>query len=438
MGTTYLHPCAGYIYPGSAHYYTQNWEPVPLDGGDIEHLRDLAKTVAEIASDPKYELKKQQWQKHNDLKPVRPMYICYAENGWSDIISDDKLKTESPFWREYEWYLTHLIYRYENIDDDFVIPREIISFVDHFVENANYGLTTTYASVPETGACVGYPYLNDFSDMKKMKTPSFYINEKTTNARYNALNDVFGDILDVKKYVTANFAANQPGILAGLRGIEQMMIDMYDSPEFLCELLEFITLGNIKILNEMKESGYIKSNIGNYYVDSGGNGFSNDMRSGSDSFENMWGFGVAQEFSEVSPEHHYEFGVKYQVRVMEMFGINSYGCCEPYTNKFDMLKKYIRNLRRISISSWCDARKAAENLKRDYILSIKPNPAVLLYETDRQIIKDYIKSLLNNTYGCTVELFLKDVINLKNRERNFIDSAKIIKESIKEAYDYED
>ena len=437
MGTTYLHPYAGYIYPGSANYYTQNQNPEKIDGGDMKYLRDLAKTVADIASDAKYESKKQKWQNHNDLRSnPNCMYICYAENGWSDLIGDEKIKTASTFWRAYEWYLLHLIYRHENIDDDFVISNELICFVDYFIENASYGLTTAYSSVPETGACVKSPFLNSFSDMNKMVMPSFHINEKTTAARYDALCEVFGDILDIKTYITGNFAANQPGILADLCGIEQMMLYMYDEPEFLHELLEFITLGIMKIFGEMKRSGYLKSNIGNYYVDSGGNGFSG-LLDPIDSFENMWGFGVAQEFSEVSPEQHYEFGVKYQVRAMELFGINSYGCCEPYTNKFDMLKKYVPKLRRVSVSSWCDANEAAKNLKNEYILSLKPNPAILLYENDRQIIKDYIKNLLKDTYGCTVELFLKDIISLKTREQNFIDSAKIIKESINEVYEYE-
>ena len=438
MGTTYLHPNAGFIYPGSANYHAQKWEPAPLGDDGVRHLRDLAKTVADIAAEPKYAQKKRQWQSHNDLRsnPKRPMYVCYAENGWSDLIGDETLKTEPPFWRLYEWYLLHLIYRHKNIDDDFVVPGELACFADCGIENPSYGLSTVYSSVPETGACVKTPFLSDYSDIKKMKMPAFWLDEKTTKARHGALCEVFGGILEVKTYITANFSANQPGTLADLLGIEPMMLAMYEAPGFLHELLEFVTLGNLKVFDEMEKSGHVRSNIGNFYVDSGGNGFSGIMETagGGDAFGDMWGFGVAQEFSEVSPEFHYEFGVKYQRRVMERFGVNSYGCCEPYTHKFDMLKKYVPKLRRISVSSWCDASKAAEQLKEGYIVSLKPNPAVLLYENDRQAVKNYIKKLLEDTYNCTVELFLKDIISLKNRERNFTDSAKIIKESIDEVY----
>ena len=436
MGATYLHPFAGYIYPGAASRHAGR--PGPLGAGELRYLRDLAKKVSEIAAAPEYEQKKRRWQKHNDLEPSRPMYVCYAEHGWADLLGDGRLEVESPFWREYEWYLLHLMYRHEKIDDDFVIGSELPYFVDYVVENANYGLSNTYSSIPETGACVGSPLLENFSDMKKMKTPSLSIDEKTTESRHEALRDAFGDILEVKPCITGNFASNQPGILAGLRGIERMMTDMYDEPEFLHELLAFVTLGIAKIFGEMKNSGYVRSNIGNFYVDSGGNGFSGEWAEAEgdpDCFGNMWGFGVAQEFSEVSPEHHYEFGVKYQAETMKLFGVNSYGCCEPYTNKFEMLKTYVPNLRRVSVSAWCDAKKAAESLKDGYIISLKPNPAILLYENDRQKVKDYVAGLLEDTRGCAVELFLKDIISLKGRERNFVDSAKIMRETISEVYD---
>jgi hypothetical protein len=64
----------------------------------------------------------------------------------------------------------------------------------------------------------------------------------------------------------------------------------------------------------------------------------------------MWGFCEAQTMSEVSPAMHEEFVLRYQLPVLERFGLNCYGCCEPLHLKLQMLKRRVPRLRRVSIS----------------------------------------------------------------------------------------
>jgi hypothetical protein len=87
----------------------------------------------------------------------------------------------------------------------------------------------------------------------------------------------------------------------------------------------------------------------------------------------MWGFAEAQEISGVSPAMHDEFVLQYKIPVLERFGLNCYGCCEPLHHKFAILAKVPR-LRRISISPWCGRAMAAEALGDRAIYSWKRIP----------------------------------------------------------------
>ena len=68
---------------------------------------------------------------------------------------------------------------------------------------------------------------------------------------------------------------------------------------------------------------------------------------------NMWGCSNAQIFSEVSPEMHWEFAVRHDLRWLTRWGLTYYGCCEPLDRKIDILRQ-IPNLRKISVSPWCN------------------------------------------------------------------------------------
>jgi hypothetical protein len=147
----------------------------------------------------------------------------------------------------------------------------------------------------------------------------------------------------------------------------------------------------------------------------------------------LWGFGVAQEFSEVSPAHHEEFVLNYQLRILELFGLNAYGCCEPLTHKLDMLDK-IPRLRRVSVSPWCDIEKAAEKLKGKYIYSWKPNPAIIVGQFNPQIIRAYVGKTIETAKDCILEIILKDTFTIDGEPQRLETFANIVREEINKAY----
>ena len=424
MVYSYFHPTSGFIIGKG-----KNVNPGVLTSEEKRHLRELAKIVSEIAAKPLQGENRKLWYRHNALEATRPLYVLYAEAGWQDLLGYEDTKISSDMWQDCEWYLKHLIFRDKYIDDDFVIEPNMVSFVDYKIENEHFGLDYKNHSKAETGAWVAEPALKSFDDVNSLVMPALVINHETTRLRHEAVQEVFGDILPVEQYMASNFQANQPGQAARVRGIETMLLDMYDNPEGLHELMRFLTDAYVKLYREMEASGYLRLNNRNHYVDSGGNGYTNELKGEkgkSATLNQLWCFGVAQEFSEVSPQMHEEFGVCYQTEVLDLFGLSSYGCCEPYTNKFDILRQ-IKNLRRISVSPWCDVQRAAEKLQRDYVCSFKPNPSILLYKQDMEEIKTHIKTSLNILKDCCTEMFLKDIINLHGISGRVPELGKVIR-----------
>ncbi len=94
----------------------------------------------------------------------------------------------------------------------------------------------------------------------------------------------------------------------------------------------------------------------------------------------MWGFGESQETVGVSPAMFAEFIFPYQLPILERFGLNCYGCCEPLDKRWHIVQR-IPRLRRVSVSAWANLPRMAEMLGDRYIFSWKPAPADLAMDS---------------------------------------------------------
>ena len=120
MANTVFHPTAGYIYDAA-----KGATPGELNKQERSYLRTLAGDVAAAAEDPKYGEKRRLWYRHNGLEETRPLQLVFPEDSWQEILGEDQLQVADPFWRQWERYLKHLLYRHQHFCDDFVIEPEL-------------------------------------------------------------------------------------------------------------------------------------------------------------------------------------------------------------------------------------------------------------------------------------------------------------------------
>jgi len=391
-------------------------------------LRDLAKRVAEIAAHPRHRQRAEMWKKHNRLEKVKPMVLVFPEGSWCELLPDSVLQVSDPFWRHYEWHLRHLIYRWEHLRDDNVIDPTIRVGLVH--ANSGWGLPIESVPSPKARGAWGFkPAILEPEDAEKMKVPEIQVDEKQTQENYAAVNEVLGDILPVRLHRRIWVNTSLIGILARLRGLDQIMVDMCDRPQWVHRVMSFMAEATERMMDQIEQMGALELNNGADYVGSGGVGYTNELPQPDFDgkhvrWRDLWGFAEAQEFELVSPQMLEEFVVQYQARLLKRFGLNCYGCCETLTHKFGVVKQ-IPHLRRISIGPRSPLRPAAEALEDKYILSWKPNPAELARDFDPERIRRILRQGLEVTKGCVVEVILKDLHTVNEEPYRLTEWVKI-------------
>ena len=410
-------------------------EPGLLSGREREHLRTLARQVAEIAAEPAQQQKRDRWYRHIALERTRPMLLVFLEDSWLEVLPvKAAVEVRDPFWGQYEWTFKHLLYRDAHLHDDFVVEPDL--YVPMIFRTGDWGIEAAEYSHTENerGSYNWTPPLRDPDDIRKLRRAEFAVDTAATQKRFDAVRDLFGDLLGVHLHCPAPGTALYD-MATHLRGIEQCMLDMYDRPQWLHELMDFLSAEMLSRFTYLEEGGFLTLNNRNHYVDSGGIGYTRELpAAGYDGrhvrMRDLWCHGVAQAASEIGPEQHEEFILGYDLRILERAGLNAYGCCEPYTHKFEMLKRRIPRLRRVSVSPWCDVGKAAEALADQYICSWKPNPAMLVGQFHREKIRPYVRRALETARDCAMEIILKDTITLNDEPRRVEEWIGVVREEI--------
>ena len=389
-----------------------------IANNDKAVLRKLAEKIAAIAALPVHKEKTGLWTKLNDLKNPRPLVwineICWHEMNVNDELT---LLCEDELARTAENQMRRQIYQWEHLPADMII--EPVFYATTFINDSGFGVVTEENTIIQAQGDISSheytPVITKESDIEKIKIPELSL-DKNKNERYlNMLNDAFGDILPIKPYGVPTQWFSPWDQLVQWWGVQEAMMDLVMRPEMVHAAMDRLTKAFLARLRQWQELDLLTFHNGNYRVGSGGLGCSSELP-GSDYDpahvlpHNQWGCAVAQIFGSVSPEMHEEFGLKYERQWTQNFGLVYYGCCEPLHDKFEILKKNIPNLRKISCSPWCDVEKLCSQTQNDYVVSIKPNPAIFARDVwNLNEAEMELRSSLEKSRGCNVEIIAKDL-----------------------------
>lgn len=147
----------------------------------------------------------------------------------------------------------------------------------------------------------------------------------------------------------------------------------------------------------------------------------------------VWGFMDSQETVSISPEMFEEFIFPCYKKISESFGLLSYGCCEPVDPIWENCISRLENLRKVSISPWCNEAYMGERLRGSKIIyHRKPSPNYLGTGTllDEEAFRTHIRESLQAARGCEMEITQRDVYTINkdiSKAKRYVD---IIKEEI--------
>ena len=405
--------------PANASAYPHRMEP-----HDRAVLRDLAGRVAEIAALPVQGERRRLWKAHNSLHPQRPMILLFPEGGWTELMPASSLVCEDAEARAIEQNLRRRIYHHEHFADDTVIEGDWV--VHKAVESSGWGLEAENdPSTTERGAWRFRPVLNTRDDLEKMHTPVITHDERETNRRVALAHELFDGILEVRVKGVAHISYHLMAQYTKLRGLEQMMIDMFEDPDFLHETMRFFVRGHQAVLEQYRELNLLSLNNDGTYHSSGGVGYTDEIPLPDYDPErirpdDMWASAESQELAQVGPAQHEDFALRYERQLLEPFALTGYGCCEPLTDRLGMVFS-IPGIRRLSISPWADVRLAAEELGPNYIFSWKPRPMDLVGEFDEEAIRAYVRRTIDLALAndCALEMILKDTHTCEHHPERF-------------------
>ena len=407
-----------------------NWRnKVSISEKDKKIIRDLARKVAEIASDPVNDRKREMWMRLNRLERVRPLIHVQAIdwNIWEELIPPDRLETADRFSRQHELELRKRIFCWENFRDDRVVDDVMVCpiAVRGDILSTGFGIVKNLDR-PEnpSGAHAYRPVIVTEEDIVKIQTePELSVDWEETGRRYGRLCDLYGDTLRVEKRGPDFFWFGPMDQFIQWRGIQQMFVDLLDRPRWVHAALERITTGYMNNIEQLERLGVLSLGNGNTRLGSGGYGWTDELPQPDFDGErvrlkDLWARAATQIFTDgVSPEMHDEFAVQYEKRLLGRFGLSCYGCCEPLDRKMHVVRK-IGNLRRVSMSPWVDIGRAAEAVGRDYIYTHKPNPTIVsMHRWDPDLAREELRDAFEKTRDNVVEVNLQDLHTVRNEPR---------------------
>ena len=416
-----------------------------IEASDRRILRDLANRTLDAARHQSQTAKQDLWRRHNSLQRTRPLFLCLPEMSWSELIPESLVVCEHPLARTYEWGFRKSIYRFHHIHDDFVLGETVN--VPLVYRSSGLGMNPEKVRIETAGRHGSYkpfaynddalalwsiyfeyrssfyeshrtsyaqkPVLTDPDDLERLRAPVISVDEAQTERNREIMEDTLGDILPVRIAGRTFVNCSLIGTFNGLRGSADVMMDMYDRPEWLHRAMQCITdamrsemqqceVNNWLDLNEF--GGVFGSSLP--YIDELP---ADDFDGKSVRLKDQWGMATIQSAPHVSPDMQEEFVMQYQRRLLECYGVNSFGCCEPLTAGNIEYVKLIPRLRKVIVSPWSDLDPVADALEDRYILAWKPNPVQISPLFDLERSRTELSEVLKKTCECITEIVLKDI-----------------------------
>ena len=278
-------------------------------------------------------------------------------------------------------------------------------------------------------------YMSNFpiaslDDLEKLHERSFFVDRERTLGFRQTLEEIFGDILPVRVGNFDNFfsdlgfnpfCGNYDPVLTmdlfKLVGNENLMFWPYDHPEALKWLLDFLIEDRRRFIKWLQDEKLMALNTDNQFAGPSGYGYVSDLPAADSGAapvaKNCWAWVESQETNLYSPQMFDELFLPYLAEYGNLFGMVTYGCCEPVDDRIEYIKKGMPTLRTVSVSGWNNFERVAEALGRDYVYCRKPNPTFISgAEGDWQGMREDIQRTWNCTKNQPVEFIVRDVYDV--------------------------
>lgn len=388
---------------------------------DKDILRGLAKRQIEIANSQAMKDLYSDWRAHGSFATgSRPM-ITIEFNSFANDIIPPLMQCETEAARAIEWKLHSNIANHTMFHDDTTVKNYFdlvwtVSFIPfglvvkkEFAQSAN-------------NSSLGHhflPVIEDLhEDFHKLNKSQYALNRDYSLNYQNFVNEIIGDILPAKIIGNGKFVSPTQNIIHFM-SMENMFTAMYDYPDEFKMMMDMLTNDYLEFFDFMEKENVLLETTEDQRLPQGSYCFTNELPNQKEKYamHDVWGYLDSQETVGISPNMFDEFVFPYYKRIADKYGLLSYGCCEPVDPMYEKSISKFTNLKKISISPWCNEEYMGEQLSgKKIIYHRKPSSIFLGVGTtlDEEAIKKHIEKTVLAAKGCQLEFSQRDVYSVNH------------------------
>lgn len=391
---------------------------------DREILKPLVDRVLELAGRQKEQFKKELWAKFNALQPADKIPVCVTFElipgpQWDLMFGANHLRCRAPMARQIEFDLKKRAWAAANVPDDHVLwPVAFVAAVE--AAPHDWGVPIVWhGSGDELGAKQIVAPFADGIDIGRLRRPVTQVDEAATKARVSEVCELLGGRLPVQvRYPRLADAPFDKAV--EMRGLENLLLDAYDAPQQLHELMDFITGAIVADHRHREEHGWINAPLdpsGKYQMVPVPRHIcacpAVDFTDRKLRVCDEWAYVSAQTSSGLGPDMYEQFVNPYNARIADLYTNKTvyYHGCECLDQKLDAIAK-LPNLRRHHVSPWSSLPKAVEKYQGSVVLEVHVHPSEVIFNASREEMQHEVARLIKESAGQPMCLNLSDIHTL--------------------------
>lgn len=375
-------------------------------------IRQRAQIQKDYANSPQNELILKKWRAQAEGRREAPPVRLLFSNFRHEVVTP-RLQCEGEQARRIEASLLGALVGRELFDDD--TPLSPTFDMGWHTRCRPFGLDAkvTRAAGPNAQGFHIDPVIHDLAaELDKLRGGSFGVDREGTLRRREWLEDLLGDILPVR-LVMGSLPGAVTNPLVHLMGMEAYYMAMYDCPDAVHQAMEMATRIYEQYYDFLEKEQLLLPTNGLSPLAQESFAFTNELPADKVTrTTECWGFLESQETTAVSADTFGEFVFPYQQRLVDRFGLLSYGCCERVDALWpDYLSKWSK-LRKLSVSPFNDERRLGEYLRGSRVVYYsKPRAEFVTCDgpLNDAAITTYFKGVCEAASGCLFEIAQREV-----------------------------
>ncbi len=212
---------------------------------------------------------------------------------------------------------------------------------------------------------------------------------------------------------------------------------MYDAPDQFHEMMGRLAQDYLQFFDMLEREHAILPTTKSEWVGQGTYAYTQELPEDATSWSQTWLFMDSQETVGLSPAMFEEFIFPYYNKIASKAGLVSYGCCEPVDPIWDTCLSKWKNLRKVSISPWCNEEIMAQRLKgTPVVYHRKPSPNFIGVGStlDEPAVRKSIGHTVQLNQGRSLEFTQRDVYTIHHDISKVKRYVEIIREECAEKW----